>query len=119
MVKTAISSIKTQQHNPLAHKGLEQGAQKKMPTQTNNKTVSSQTSTITQLTEQVSILQLTHNKINSKLDKLTEFVMAQSANTNTPSLSKHKAARGHQGSPDSQHDNDAQPAMRKVPSHLA
>jgi len=59
----------------------------------------SQVSTITQLTEQVSILQLAHNEINSKLDKLAEFIMAQSANTKTPSPSKCKAAGGLRGSP--------------------
>jgi len=62
-------------------------------------TVTSQMSMITQLTEQVSILQLAHNKINSKLDKLAKFIMAQSANNKTPSPSKRKAARGLQGSP--------------------
>jgi len=37
MVKMAISSIKTCQHNPLANKGLDSGATKKMSTQTNGK----------------------------------------------------------------------------------
>jgi len=58
-----------------------------------------QVSMITQLTEQVSILQLAHNKINSKLDKLSKFIMAQSATNKTPSPLKHKAATGLQGSP--------------------
>jgi len=57
-------------------------------------TVTSQMSTIMQLTEQVSILQLAHNEINSKLDKLAKFIMAQSANNKTPSPSKRKAAGG-------------------------
>jgi len=61
--------------------------------------VASQVSKITQLTEQVSILQLAHNKINSKLDKLAEFIMAQSATNKTPSPSKCKAASGLRGSP--------------------
>jgi len=97
MVKMAISSIKTQQHNPLANKGSKSGANKKMSTRTDDKTVSSQTSIITQLMEQVSILQLAHNEINSKLNKLTKFIMAQLASTTTPTQSKQKAARG-QGS---------------------
>jgi len=63
------------------------------------KTVDSQMSTITQLTEQVSILQLAHNKINTKLDKLTEFIMAQAAKPTPPTQSKHKAAGGLRGSP--------------------
>jgi len=54
---------------------------------------------ITQLTEQVSILQLAHNEINSKLDKLAEFIMAQSGTNKTPSPSKCKAAGGLRGSP--------------------
>jgi len=62
-------------------------------------TVMSQMSTIMQLTEQVSILQLAHNEINSKLDKLAEFIMAQPATTKTPSPSKCKAAGGLRGSP--------------------
>jgi len=57
-------------------------------------TVMSQMLTITQLTEQVSILQLAHNEINSKLNKLAEFIMAQSANNKTPSPSERKAAGG-------------------------
>jgi len=61
--------------------------------------VNSQVSAITQLTEQVSILQLVHNKINSKLNILTEFIMAQNANNMTSSQSKCKAAGGLQGSP--------------------
>jgi len=56
--------------------------------------VVSQVSTITQLTEQVSILQLAHNEINSTLNKLAEFIMAQSATNKTPSPSKCKAAGG-------------------------
>jgi len=82
----------------LAHKGSESGAKQKTSTQTDAKTVTSQMSTIMQLMEQVSILQLAYNKINSKLNKLTEFIMAQSANTTTPTQSKQKAAGG-QGSP--------------------
>jgi len=54
---------------------------------------------ITQLTEQVSILQLAHNEINLKLNKLAEFIMAQSANNKAPSPSKCKAAGGLRGSP--------------------
>jgi len=53
-------------------------------TQTDAKTMDSQMSTITQLTKQVSILQLAHNEINSKLNKLTEFIMAQAAKPATP-----------------------------------
>jgi len=62
-------------------------------------TVVSQVSTITQLTEQVSILQLAHNKVNLKLDKLAKFIMAQSATNKTPSPSKRKAAGSLRGSP--------------------
>jgi len=61
--------------------------------------VASQVSTVTQLTEQVSIMQLAHNKINSKLDKLAEFIMAQLATNKTPSPSKRKASGGLRGSP--------------------
>jgi len=56
-------------------------------------------STITQLTEQVSILQLVHNKINSKLNKLTKLIMAQVAKPTTPNQSKCKAAGCLWGSP--------------------
>jgi len=87
-VKMVISLVKTCHHDSPANKGSESEVTKKMSTQTDEKTVSSQTSTITQLTEQVSILQLAHNEINSKLDKLTEFIMAQSASTTTPTQSK-------------------------------
>jgi len=55
-------------------------------------TVTSQVSTIAQLTKQVSILQLAHNEINLKLDKLATFIMAQSANNKT---SKEALARSH------------------------
>jgi len=52
--------------------------------------------TITQLTEQVSTLQMAHNKINSKLNRLTEMIMANVAQQKIPSPLKHKAG-GLQG----------------------
>jgi len=67
--------------------------------------------------EQVSILQLAHNDINSKLDKLTIFVMAQLAQTTTPTQSKWKAA-GAKEVLAMKHDDHSQPAMRQVPSSL-
>jgi len=98
-VKTTISSVKTRSttcnHQPPA----EATPPAKNTTPKDAQTVVSQVSTITQLTEHVSILQLAHNKINSKLDKLAEYIMAQSATTKTPSPSKCKAAGGLQGSP--------------------
>jgi len=98
-VKTAISSIKTRrttrQHQPPA----EATPPTKNITPKDAQTVASQVSTITQLTEQVSILQLAHNEINSNLDKLAKYILAQSATTKTPSPSKRKAADGLRGSP--------------------
>ncbi len=97
-VKTAISSVKTRRTNP-CQKQAATTPTTKNTTQQDSQMVVSQMSTITQLTEQVSILQLAHNEINSKLDKLAEYMMAQSANNKTPSPSKHKAASGLRGSP--------------------
>ncbi len=93
-----ISLIKTcHPQNTTTSKAIT-SATGKMATAMDAKTVDSQMSMIMQLTEQVSILQLMYNKINSKLDKLIEF-MAQSANTATPNQSKCKAARDNCGSP--------------------
>jgi len=58
--------------------------------------------TITQLTEQVSTQQMAHNKINSKLNCLTEMIMANVAQQKIPSPLKHKAG-GLQG--DSSHQS--------------
>jgi len=97
-VKTAISSIKQRRTNNNRQKAPDTPPVKNT-TPKDAQTVASQASTITQLTEQVSILQLAHNEINSKLDKLAEFIMAQLATTKTPSPSKRKAAGGLRGSP--------------------
>jgi len=97
-VKTAISSIKQRRTNNNRQKAMDTPPIKNT-TPKDAQMVASQASTITQLTEQVSILQLAHNEINSKLDKLAEFIMAQSATTKTPSPSKRKAAGGLRGSP--------------------
>jgi len=53
--------------------------------------VVSQITMITQLTKQVSTLQMAHNKIKSKLDNLTEMFMANTLHQKTPSSSKQKA----------------------------
>jgi len=98
-IKTAISSIRTRR---TAMTSTHNAANTSTATKANTldtQTITSQVSTISQLTEQVSILQLAHNKINSKLNKLAKFIMAQSANNKTPSPSKRKAAGGLQGSP--------------------
>ncbi len=97
-VKTAISSVKTRCTNP-RQKQVATTPTTKNTTQQDSHMVVSQMSTITQLTEQVSILQLAHNEINSKLNKLAEYMMAQSANNKTPSPSKRKAASSLRGSP--------------------
>jgi len=99
MVKMAISSIKPRRTTSNHKKSTEATPPMKNTTPKDAPTVASQVSTITQLTEQVSILQLAHNEINSKLDKLAKFIMAQSATTKTPSPSKRKAASGLCGSP--------------------
>jgi len=91
-VKTAISLIRTRQTS--THQGRLAHIESRMamapPTKnisaSETQMVASQTSTITQLTKQVSILQLAQNEINSKLDKLAEFIMAQSASNKTPPL---------------------------------
>ncbi len=98
MVKTAISSVKTKCTTSNRQNRPEVTPPTKNTTTKDAQTVVSQVSTITQLTEQVSILQLAHNEINSKLDKIAEFIMAQSANNKTPSPSKRKAAGGLRGS---------------------
>ncbi len=97
MVKTAISSVRNRSSHTTAQTTTKEAKVTKIPMDA--KTVDSQMSTITQLTKQVSILQLAHNKINSKLDKLTKFIMAQAAKPTTPTQSKQKAAGGLRGSP--------------------
>jgi len=97
-VKTAISSIKTKRTTSPRRKQNDATPPAKNTTSQDAQTVVPQVSTITQLTKQVSILQLAHNKINTKLNKLAEYIMAQSA-TKTPSPSKRKAAGGLRGSP--------------------
>jgi len=69
--------------------------------------VVSQVSTITQLTEQVSILQLAHNEISSKLDKLAKFIMAQSATNKTPSPSNVKLPVASEEALAMNHDDEA------------
>jgi len=96
-VKTAISSVRTRGPPTTTQTTMKETTSNKI--QNDTKTVDSQMSTITQLTEQVSILQLAHNEINAKLDKLTEFIMAQAAEPTSPPQSKRKAAGGLQGSP--------------------
>ncbi len=96
-VKTAISPVKTCQSQQSRMSRAKVSI--KMATMTDANSVNSQTSTIMQLMEQVSILQLAHNEINSKLDKLTEFIMAQVAKPTSPTISKCKAAGGDRGSP--------------------
>jgi len=98
-VKTAISSVQTRRTTSNRHNQPDATPPTKNTTIKDAQMVVSQVSMITQLTEQVSILQLAHNEINSKLDKLAEFIMAQLANNKTPSPSKHKAAGGLRGSP--------------------
>jgi len=92
-VKMVISSIPTHQPQQ-STTSKAKGHTSKMVTTVDAKTVNSQTLTIMQLMEQVSILQLMHNEINSKLDKLTKFIMAQAAKPTTPTILKHKAAGG-------------------------
>jgi len=96
-VKTAISSIRNRSSHTNAWTTTKEEKGTKIPTDA--QTVNSQMSTITQLTEQVLILQLAHNEINSKLNKLTEFIMAQAAKPATPTQSKRKAAGSLRGSP--------------------
>jgi len=96
-VKMAISSVRTHTNQTTAQTTTMEAKVTKTPTDA--KTVDSQMSTIMQLTKQVSILQLAHNEINSKLDKLTKFIMAQAVKPTTPTQSKQKAVRGLQGSP--------------------
>jgi len=98
-VKMAISSIQTKQTTSNRQKSVDTTPPMKNTTPKDAQTVASQVSTITQLTEQVSILQLAHNKINSKLDNLAKYILAQSATPKTPSPSKRKAAGGLRGSP--------------------
>jgi len=99
VVKMAISLVKTRHTTSHWQNQIEATPPTKNTTTKDAQTVVSQVSMITQLTKQVSILQLAHNKINSKLNKLAEFIMAQSANNKTPSPSKRKAAGGLRGSP--------------------
>jgi len=97
MVKMVIGSVRTCANQTTTQTQAKEATMTKTPTDA--KMVDSQMSTITQLTEHISILQLAHNKINSKLNKLTEFIMAQVAKPTTPTQSKCKAAGGLQGSP--------------------
>jgi len=76
VVKTVVSSLKTLKSKATTTTHTVAKQQNHTSSATNSQTVASQMSTITQLMEQVSILQLAHNKINSKLDKLTKFIMA-------------------------------------------
>jgi len=90
-VKTAISSVWT--CHTMAT--CTQPAVTNMPALkvsiVDTQTVTSQMSTITQLTEQVSILQPVHDEINSKPNKLAKFTMVQATNNKTPSSSKQKS----------------------------
>jgi len=81
--------------------------------------VALQMSTITQLTEQASILQLTHNEINSKLDKIDQVYNGTVCQQQHPNPSKYKATRFLQGSPSQRHDNLVQLATCMVPTHPA
>jgi len=98
-VKTAISSVRTRRTTTASTQNAAKTSTATKANTSDTQTITSQVSTISQLTELVSILQLAHNEINSKLDKLAEFIMAQSANNKTPSPSKRKAAGGLRGSP--------------------
>jgi len=64
-VKTAISSIQQRRTNRSRQQSSDATPPAKNTTSKQAQTVASQVSTITQLTEQVSILQLAHNEINS------------------------------------------------------
>jgi len=81
--------------------------------------MASQMSIITQLTKQVPILQLAHNEINSKLNKLTEFIMAQLAAGKTHLHPNVKLPVVSEEAPANQHDEHMQPATCKVPASLA
>jgi len=118
-MKMAISSVKTRQTNSNHQKLTEAMPPAKNTTTQDAQTVVSQVSTITQLTKQVSILQLAHNEINLKLDKLAKFIMAQLATNKTASPSKHEAAGGLRGSPATIHEYQVQPAMCMVHSRPA
>jgi len=97
-VQTSVSSVRTQKMSAQQRNATETTPTKNTSA-SDTQMVVSQVSTITQLMEQVSILQLAHNKINSKLDRLAKFIMAQLANNKTPSPLKCKAVRGLHGSP--------------------
>jgi len=93
-VKTAISSVQTCHTTVTCTQNAVKTMQATKAGTSDTQTVTSQMLMITQLTERVSIFQLAHNEINSKLNKLAEFIMVQSASNKTPSPSKRKAARG-------------------------
>jgi len=93
-VKTAISSVWTCHTTVTCTQNAVKTMQATKAGTSDTQTVTSQMLMITQLTEQLSILLLAHNEINSKLNKLAKFIMAQMANNKTPSPSKRKAARG-------------------------
>jgi len=70
-VKTVVTSIKIHKSKATNSSQTAAKPQGQSGNMTDTQMVTSQMSTITQLMEQVSILQLAHNKINSKLNKLT------------------------------------------------
>jgi len=91
-MKTAISSIKTKQTMEKSNTTMAQAqCTATQGTPQDLQTVVLQMTTITQLTEQVSTLQMAHNKINVKLDCLTDIFLANTPQNKTPSPSKHKA----------------------------
>jgi len=69
------SSIRTRQSTAVHQTDSTAKQQNTTSTTHDSHTMASQISMITQLTKQVSILQLAHNQINSKLDKLAKFIM--------------------------------------------
>jgi len=93
-IQTVVSSIQTRKMNAQQTTVTESTPPTKNTSMLDTQMVASQVSTITQLTKQVSILQLAHNGIYLKLNKLAKFIMAQLATNKTPSPSKHKAASG-------------------------
>jgi len=78
MVMMAVSSIQTRQTSAQCTNAMATTPPTKNASILDTQMVAYQVSTITQLTKQVSILQLAHNKINSKLDKLAEYITSVS-----------------------------------------
>jgi len=81
----AISSVKTRCTASNWQKSADATPPAKNTTTQDLQMVVLQVSMITQLTKQVSVLQLAHNKIDLKLNKLAKFILAQSATNETPS----------------------------------